>query len=330
MIEGEKIFGGGRLVFGQELDSEDGLFSKVQGFSGDLADIILVNDLLSVEDARDYTSCQLDMSKYAWLFSLEDNVGNLEAKGSFLFFNVTNKEICEKREFFALPYPTLLTFSRAKQHCNSISGHLFAPANEYEDRILDLEFLDILDICSGSFSTNYWLGVEADLSQREWVNSDTKLSLKHSNFAELWGDIEASHQCVTKGYYFQGWWYKTPCDMTACPVCAYVTSPIIIYGLCAKTLINTELYLETIRNANWCYLGKFDTKLLWRNSTWEMTNNDENTRLEMVKSDGLLPLGRHDWIVEEDKCMVNRVSVRQPDYRKQQIYKKMECEVTES
>ena len=305
-----KIIGGGRLVFGQELDSVDGLFSKSQGLSGDLADILLVNELMSLDNVNDYMNCQLDLRKYSWLFSLEENVGEMEAKGSFRFFNVTKKDICEKISSPLLPYPLLLTYEKATLFCKSVSGILFTPTNEYEDLILDTYFLDILGNCPGSYSTNYWLGIRAEVSRNEWISTWTNLEIHFSNFAQYWDDVDPSHQCVTKGYYFNGWWYKTPCDMTACPVCSYNTSVINIFGLCDKSNINSELYLEGMRNSKWSYLGRVNTKMMWTNYTWELTNNNVDTRLELLKSNGLLPLGRHMWSVNEDKCMESRVSER--------------------
>ncbi|KAF2354472.1 C-type lectin-like [Trinorchestia longiramus] len=304
---------GGRLVIGEELDSEDDSFNIYQKFIGDMTDLAIVFGLIKYSDAASYVdnnSSQITR-KYSAAYDFERNFHKFAVVGDVSSSNVSRSRIFSSFQEFNLLLPQLSTFEEGQEFCLKMKGKMYLPQSELKNKFALEDVKFFRDTCLGSHSSTLWLGAVADFKLNKWVSVEDRSELKYSNYHHEWSKMRLQHECSSVGvptYEYQ--WVGSPCSARACVMCSFKKRPLIhIYGLCSDTLIETELVLDTIVNSKWSYSAEQKSRLTWREHEgqfcWVIENKLENVSL--ISTEGRLlnvPLGRFWFRVKNDLCRV--------------------------
>ena len=299
------------MVLGQELDhEEDDGFSIVQTLSGEMAKLIIINDTFTEEDSVNYTLCaNLDLN-YQPVFDFGEKITMFELYGSVTVFNLTKNDVCEDRHKYWIYELNLLEYDDAIKYCNSMHGELYYPYNSDSERSILVDFISVADYCQGSFSTEIWYRIIGDLENEKWVVGSSGQEVHYSNFDPHWEKVIPGYNCTTIGVTdFDGLWFRTPCDKTACSICTFDENPHIdIKGLCRQSFVEKKLYLSGLVNLKWSYSGNYKTRLIWNDTHWIMYTAIGQTKYVMQEDRWTsLPLGRHKWKVFSDRCFTPEV-----------------------
>ena len=303
---------GGRLVLGQELDSVEGVFSKVQLLQGEMSELFISDEAIFLQAAINYTvHCQPIPGYYPVLYDFSDKFHKFILNGDIEVHNVSREDICYKTRGLAMVHMALLDYNDGREYCKRMKGYMFAPMNEIEDRSITNNDSRYAAACTGTYSTQFWFGIRANKELTGWINDRSENPIEFDNFDKPFSKPVGTDSCVSKGVTFNnGLWYTTPCDKTACVICFYDKVPSIqILGLCDMSLIENKIYLDQLLNGKWTYVAPFHTRLLWTNESWVLINNDNSATLKMDDPRWTaLPLGRHNWTVFGDRCQEMKVS----------------------
>ncbi|XP_050727803.1 uncharacterized protein LOC127004285 [Eriocheir sinensis] len=297
------IRGGGHLVVGQELDTVDGGFNVYQTFKGEMADWVLLNESLSIEEMKDYVACLGLPSRVRPLLHFDNALSGWELKGPSLSYNLTKKDICSKRFVDSLVmFPHRMKKEHAAKWCHMVGGHLPVPQNQEENEELARLASGYINKCSNSWSTFAWLGLTRNLS-REWETTINS-SLEWNNFV-LRGPTKT---CLCPSITLSvndGHWLCTPCDSRICVVCLYSNVSLFhLRGDCERTGFDRDLILKGVPQETPMYVGYFQSRMLFSEETWrlESTLEGSTSYAEMIDDTVTNPLGRHKWQINSTEC----------------------------
>lgn len=310
------ISGAGRLVFGQELDSMEGLFSVTQSFEGDMTDVMIMDGLITIDDAQQYISCQQMKLNIKTLYSFQHDLDMFKSNGSTQIGEIPTREICNATNSYLLMYPVTIMYDEARQFCATFNGSLLVPENEFENNIIFYRFKKFTldgEKCIGSSATAFWYGIKGNLSDGLWYKTEDGVPLQWHRMTKNWDEVSVGRQCVAAGgvnYPLE--WFASACTITACPICKfYKHSAINIKGLCSDSRFETHLTLNTMKDGFWSFEGTYRTSIMYNGSHWVMKNRDDFRILgTLLHGDyKYLPLGNRLWQFVGDTCSetVNKI-----------------------
>lgn len=304
-----KIDGGGRIVIGQDLDTMEGLFSDLQSYEGDIADFMLMEGLMTVDDAINYVNCRPFDSKYDALYDFKSKRDLFSVFGKTKFQYVTMYEICKEADDVMMIYTVPLAFEESRKFCLDFGGNLLVPKNEIENNRTFEMLKNFSTICLGTFSTAYWYGIKGDIDSGVWSNTFNENPITWDSFAYNWNLVTDDRKCVSAGgvnYALQ--WFSSPCSSTACPVCNFESYPKVrIRGLCSNSRFEHSFVLHSNQQGMWSFEGLYRTRIFYNGTHWIMINRDNKKMVATMLQgdDKVLPLGYHHWKFMGDVCASN-------------------------
>ncbi|XP_047495013.1 uncharacterized protein LOC125043107 [Penaeus chinensis] len=297
------ITGGGRLVFGQELDSLDGGFDINQSLDGQLVDLRIYDVALTVEEMRNFVECDAEKISHTPILTLDSDV--LEVKGSTLLSRRPEEEVCQNKPYRTMFFPESRSKDEASLWCRMFKGSLSVPSNAEENKsIRDAISSTFKTQCTNCYGCRYWLGMKGDPASGAWIRDSDGETVSWINGKYQRPTNHA--QCMTASVpNFPYAWLQTPCNLYFCTLCIFSSTPKVrLLGLCKTSLFDSQLHLHGYANGRPRFNGLKHTAIEWSNGTWVMTSRLQeglNASMEM-SSLGDYPLGLHRWHVRGDKC----------------------------
>ena len=307
-----ELFHGGRFVIGQELDSEEGKFSDIQSFHGEMSEMFMSNASISDEDALAYISCKPLSRNYATLYDFNNQFDKFLVNGAIDIFYEDRYYTCAFTDRQLVLSQDLAEFTASQEKCSRFGGSLYFPKSKQDELFTLRRLAGLLEYCNSHYSSDLWYGVVANATLNAWVSDSHNQILPYLNFHRRWGDISGTRHCTAvQTKYAEITWFSAECNRTACSICSFKKSVAInVIGLCEISFIETTLYLEDVFLLKWRFLGYFYTQLYWNGSRWLLENAFENTKLVMNDQRWTsIPLGRHSWSNFGDRCRQNNVSM---------------------
>lgn len=269
-----------------------------------MADLVLLNETLSIEEMKDYVACRERPSRVQPLIYFDNTLSMWELKGPSLTYNLTKEDVCRKRFLDSLVmFPHQMEKEQATQWCLKVGGHLPVPQNHEDNGDLASLGSGYINECSNSWSSVAWLGVTRNLSTGI-LETDQKSTLHWNNFRE--SQITENLTCASVGLpVINGSWFWSPCDEKTCVVCHYTkTSLFRLRGNCKKTKFDYDFFIKSVAGKVPLYVGYFQSRILLRNGIWrlEATTEDSKSYAEMNDDPLTNPLGRHLWYINSSEC----------------------------
>lgn len=310
---GSSLAAGGLLVLGQDQDSLGGGYAITQAFSGDMAQLLLYTKYFSRHERRNFNCYENRLGLEKALLStsvLEDweFVGDVESR------QIPRHLISpfQKVNFFILPENEY--FADAAKMCRVLGLPLALPKSEEQNEELFVMAVELESICITAYSTNVWLGVQANFTTMKWQDANDQGRLTYENFDPLYSTLSETDQCVSLGSsHYPRVWHKTSCQKyKPCPACENApVNSIQVRGLCKQSHFDRRLHIHGTRNLKPLFHGTFYTRLWWNNSTWVM----ESRLLPSLQARMVLgftedyPIGLHQWLVSGDECPAQQVAL---------------------
>ncbi|XP_053647998.2 uncharacterized protein [Cherax quadricarinatus] len=332
------VHSGGKLYIGQEQDTLGGGFNEFQSLRGSLVDLRVYNSILTTDQMKNYTSCQAPDNSSVPILDFYNITRKFEVRNVEIE-QVSSELICEQREEFDIIFPEPRLFQEGELLCRILGGTLKVPISKEDNRKLFLLAESYTTGCSDGVGDILWLGVKGNESSQTWQHFASRAPILYSNFEQNSGQpIEEPEVCVTfKGSrsivsYAYGKWVPRPCNLERCIACHFEELPFVrIRGLCGKSEFDREYFLLQDNNTV-VFIGayySFITKHLpTKNSTfsgnfgyWHITRYDKlsiTAKLTM-KSPTHYPTGLNKWIISNDVCGEQEVTLRMTSCKDQQF-----------
>ena len=228
IFDKQKVFHGSNttfatsLVLGQEPDSIGGMFDAQQAFRGEIAELNIWDYPLNLEEINGMGTCK------------QNSQGNVVSwnQTNFKINNITVQVIDNFKSFCIhektlFAFPDKLSLPSAKQMCRVHGGVLFTPSTPEENLWLLEEIAEYKTKCLDSTTGNLaWLGAKTrDLKVLiETLEGDFEESV-YANWLKT--PYHANNNCTYIDSTGQ-WNAKENCYLVElCPVCQFVSSPII-------------------------------------------------------------------------------------------------------
>lgn len=174
--------------------------------------------------------------------------------------------------------------------------------------------LAVEDSCLSDYSTNVWIGANANLTANEWQDANSGQTLSYDHFDDKYSFIISAKQCVSMGSsLYPKLWYNTGCSQyNPCPACENApVNSIQVRGLCLQSHFDRRLHIHGTKNLKPMFHGTFYTRLWWGNSTWVMASRllpSLEARMVIGHSEAY-PIGLHRWHVSGDECPAQQLDL---------------------
>lgn len=307
------IPGGGWLVVGQEKYTSNDRFNLLHSLKGDVADWVLLNESLSVNEMRKYVSCQGLPDYVNPVLQLNTSLSGWKLEGPSISYNLTSEDVCGRRledSLMILPFP--VPQQKAFVYCRHLGGVLFVPQNQQENEKLLLLASKYETKCKTSQRAVAWLGITGNVTTKKWISLKDSSPINWNNFNSL-HRTPGPNTCVYIGSsVFKGAWYSGHCLIKTCAVCQFEeTSVFNLRGLCvAPNSVSTVFTLGGTLNGRPVFLGRLKySAIYWNRSQWVLQKTDGvSAYTTMDRGKKLFPRGRMTWEDNIGICQNTKVS----------------------
>ena len=302
---------GGRLVFGQDLDSVNDSFEISQVFVGRVADFILYKEILSISEIDQFINCNFTPNDKKPFYDFQNGIDQFVPKGPTKIYQEHKDVVCQKEEKVYMFFPDLYGHKGAIRICKEYDGVLVTPMNENENKILYNKYIKYYDVCPNSWASLYWLGITGDVISKQWYKISDDSAVDFTKFQKGWGNPTERFNCATSGGpKYKYLWFSAPCDIELCVLCSSKRYPkIYVRGLCRDSKIDKVFHLYSQLNLQPFLIGKASTILFWNKTNWifkDRYDKDFVAVMEINKPDDY-PIGTHRWEVIGDNCQQGKV-----------------------
>ncbi|XP_063860220.1 uncharacterized protein LOC135100807 isoform X2 [Scylla paramamosain] len=301
------INGRGRLVVGQELDTEKGYFNLVQSLAGEVADWTLLNESLSLKEMKEYVACRGLPGRVRPVLHLDSSLSGWELKGPSLSYNLTVDDVCRRRMLDSLVvFPQRLEKEESVRFCEMLGGTLPLPQNQEDNNDLVHLLKKYEQECMNNWNTVAWLGIFGNLTAEVWQSQSDFSPLTWTNFHEHSSHPSQMCGCVSMDVLtISGQWGCVSCEAETCPVCHFSNTPLLyLRGLCEDSDFDDTFMLKSDPGKTPLYVGKFKSLISLMKETWrlESTLNESRSFAVMLDDVSTSPIGRHNWSIDSDEC----------------------------
>lgn len=276
-----------------------------------MADWVLLNESLSIEEMKDYAACHGLPSHVRPLLHFDNALLGWELKGQSLSYNLTKEDVCGQRYGSSLVmFPRRMKQEQAAKWCHTLKGHLPVPQNQEENKELSQLASQYYDECSNTWSTVAWLGIRGNLSEKVWEKTIDSSPLYWDNFGTNKRGPSTSCLCTSVELWENGaLWACSPCDEETCVVCQYINASLLyLRGDCKKSEFDRDYILKGVPGRKPMYAGYFRSRMLFSEKTWRLeTTIEGGTSSAELQDEAANPLGRHQWKISSIICGVYEV-----------------------
>lgn len=299
-------------MLGQDLDSEEGDFSLEQILACEIADFLIYDVVLTIEEMKSFMSCRNSIP-FAPIVYVDQEMTTLQAVGETDVSTIPEKELCVQSSGYSLLFPERVTFEKSVAWCRMLKGKVVLPANEEENTQVFDKFFPFRDVCLDSWRTIYYFGAVRNTKTDKWSSYYDGSPIEWENFNIQWNKMSNHYECAAVGTLnFRYTWFAIPCESSMCSACNFTTSPkFLLRGLCEESLLDRTYYLNDYYNGRPLFNGEMHSRIFWNNSTWEFRSHrhrDLSARMEIGNSKAY-PFGRKTWAIFGDKCDQDEVSI---------------------
>lgn len=308
------IQGGGRLVLGQDLDSEEGDFSLEQILACEIADFVIYDVVLTADEMKSFMSCKNSIP-FEPIIYVDREMTTLQAVGDTDVSTIPERELCVKDSGHNILFPERVTFKDSVAWCGMLKGKVVLPANQEENiRVYD-KFLPFRDACVDSWRTLYYFGAIRNTTTDKWTSYYDGNPIAWENFDVQWNKISNNYGCAAVASLNMKYtWYAIPCESAMCSACNFTSPPkFLIRGLCKTSLLDRTYYLNDYYNGRPLFEGEEHGRIFWNNGTWELRSRRHSGLFATmeVKNSKAYPFGRKTWAIFGDKCDKTKVRLLQ-------------------
>nr|XP_027209077.1 uncharacterized protein LOC113802671 [Penaeus vannamei] len=306
------IAGGGRLVFGQELDGLDGGFDISQALDGELVDLRVYDVTLTVEEMRSFVECGAGEIRHRPILTLESEV--LEVRGPTSLSRRPEEEVCHSKSYRPVFFPESRSKDEASLWCRAFKGSLGVPASAEENASVREAISNTFkEQCANCYGCRYWLGLKGDPVSGTWARDSDGEPVSWVSTVLGYQKPQENAQCMAASPpNFPQAWVHAPCSLHLCALCNFTSTPKLrLLGLCETSLFDSQLHLHGYTNGRPRFDGLKHTAIEWSNGTWVMTSRivqGLNASMLMTRR-GDYPLGVHRWRVRGDNCGEREVAL---------------------
>ncbi|XP_069985729.1 uncharacterized protein [Penaeus vannamei] len=306
------IAGGGRLVFGQELDGLDGGFDISQALDGELVDLRVYDVTLTVEEMRSFVECGAGEIRHRPILTLESEV--LEVRGPTSLSRRPEEEVCHSKSYRPVFFPESRSKDEASLWCRAFKGSLGVPASAEENASVREAISNTFkEQCTNCYGCRYWLGLKGDPVSGTWARDSDGEPVSWVSTVLGYQKPQENAQCMAASPpNFPQAWVHAPCSLHLCALCNFTSTPKLrLLGLCETSLFDSQLHLHGYTNGRPRFDGLKHTAIEWSNGTWVMTSRlvqGLNASMLMTRR-GDYPLGVHRWRVRGDNCGEREVAL---------------------
>lgn len=294
-------------------DTPIGKFDGESFLMGEVADWVLLNESLSVEEMDNYVTCHGLPMHVQPILSFDSLLSKWELKGQIYSYNLTRNDVCGQRlvdSMVMFPHP--VEQGIAADWCQWMGGVLPLPLNHEENKDVTALSSEYESECRKLFDSVAWLGIKGNITTKEWS------SLKDGS-PTIWDNFDTNHDTPTKyracavlgSENLHGLWYSTACSYFTCALCQFADRPIFtLRGLCSDTYFDTTYTIFGTLNKRPLYVGDFRSSIYWNGSEWILKTAYEqlNYTARMLNITKAYPNGRSTWVFNERVCGVLKVS----------------------
>ncbi|KAG7171177.1 Glutamate-gated chloride channel alpha-like 1, partial [Homarus americanus] len=303
----EGVTGGGVLMLGQDQDVVGGGTEATQSLHGYLADLQLLDRVLSQSEMAAYTSCADGMDWNALV-----NFNDVEE--SFDFGEVTNlvdlayESACSGFDIHASLFPESRVFMDSDLFCSSLGGSLILPKKPIENKMitdLGMKYCKIGRI---------WLGLEYD-GGADFKEYGTNNTLSYAPwYNKVLADANTYGILVNKFDLGENNWGVSTRDRKLCTACGRDEPfTLTVRGLCKDSKFDREFLVHGYQNLKPSLYGVKSSRMSWIaynlerdvfSGYWHMVVSAEphieaNMIMETRYS---YPVGTHTWKIINDIC----------------------------
>ncbi|XP_071524602.1 LOW QUALITY PROTEIN: uncharacterized protein [Panulirus ornatus] len=310
--EVNKILGGGRFLLGQNYNpAADFMFTEA--IHGDLAEFRFYDVALSLQDLKDFTTCEVRSDIPSPIYMFDENMTHLELSGDATLYTMSLDDICSKGRDTVMVVPERVEFDRGLAMCSYFSGDLAVPTSEEENAFIYDQVEDFINHCADPWGSAYWYGLKGNLSSGWWTRISDGKPLSWHKLTVGWENPTEEHMCIAVGAInFKYLWGASPCDIHNCPVCNFTSTPKLhVRGLCQISKLDRFYTPFGYHNMKPVIEGIFLSRITWNNDTWLIKSRlEKGVEARMViKNPSDYPFGLHTWDVTGDTCAQEQVQL---------------------
>ncbi|XP_063600303.1 uncharacterized protein LOC134776483 [Penaeus indicus] len=322
------VRGGGLLVLGQDQDSYGGGYIESQSFSGILVDLLLFDRLLSDDDLIAFSECRTMTTTALPIVSFSNVEQDFEAVNAEVE-RIGKQDFCETHRKDILIFPELRPFEEAKRLCNISGGELEVPESKEQGWLLFNKCIPYAKFCNTGSMTNFWLGVKGNVTTQTWNHYVTGKVLTYTDSTLKKFTIEEPATCVAfigdnnTNVNQHANWNSVDCQEERCPLC-YLDEVVLLKarGLCSESLFDRDYFLTndngavTFTGVYYSMITRYFTSQ--GNDTgesdygyWVLSRLDKPSVRATLQMDSPThyPLGRQEWVVDNDVCGVDSMVI---------------------
>ncbi|XP_050727804.1 uncharacterized protein LOC127004286 [Eriocheir sinensis] len=299
------IPGGGRFVIGK--DTTPGDFDGNNFLKGEVADWVLLNESLSVEEMEKYVTCHGLPRHVQPLLGFDASLSSWELKGQAVSFNLSVDDICGQwlaESLVMFPHPVEQGY--AADWCQWMGGVLPLPLNERENEDVTAIASVYETECGAVWSSVAWLRITGNVTTKEWLALEDGSPTIWDNFDSYQATPTESRACaLLASVKQQGQWVAAPCFYLTCAMCQFADRPTFtLRGLCSETNFDTVYTLGGTLNKRPIYIGDFRSYIYWDGKEWILKTAIEhfNYTARMTNVTKSYPNGRSTWLFNRQEC----------------------------
>ena len=299
------------MVLGQDLDSTNDSFEITQAFVGELANLVIYDELLNISDMNRFVKCNFQSFNKTPIYQFKNGVDSFIIKGPTVVYQEHKNSVCQKEKVVNIFFPNLYNFVEANYSCRKYGGFLAIPETVEENVELYKKYNKYYSVCPNSWSSLYWLGIKGNVSTGKWHKTSDNSIINYENFETGWSYPSDQRGCaVTGGPKYTYSWFSAPCDIELCTLCEFKNYPKLrIRGLCADSRIDETLFLFSQKNLEPLIIGIKSTLLFWNKTNWIFKSrySEEFVAVMEINKPNDYPMGLHTWDIHGDKCQQGKV-----------------------
>ncbi|KAG7162378.1 Low-density lipoprotein receptor-related protein 1-like 5, partial [Homarus americanus] len=307
-----KVRGGGRFLVGQNYNPAADLMF-IEAIHGDLADFRFYDVALSLEDLRDFASCNAMNDLLYPIYEFELNMTHLKPSGDIELYQMGLEDICTQEPDLVMIIPERIDFETSLAMCNFFTGDIIIPTNPEENVAIYDKYEEFNNYCADSWGTSFWLGVVANHTNGGWTRVPERKPLIWADFLPGWMVPTEEHSCLAfVAINVKYKWAASPCNILQCPICNFTSTPKLhLRGLCDLSKFDRFYSPYDYYNLKPVLEGFFLSRMTWNNHTWLIKSRLDRAVEARMKSNkpNDYPFGLHTWDVKGDACGQDQVQL---------------------
>ncbi|KAK3880877.1 hypothetical protein Pcinc_014653 [Petrolisthes cinctipes] len=296
-------------MLGQDQDTLGGGTDATQSFHGYIADLVMVDQLLTHTQMLDFTSCQGEFDISSSIVVDFSNLGD-----DFMFGvdtvvqDVGYEGACSGVHIHATIFPEARDFLTSHRFCSSLGTSLIVPENALENHAVTLLGLKYCP------TDRIWLGVYKSANRSTAVVFGTNKTINYTEWEGTFRhDEDFNFVLVMISGWINNWGISTP-DRQTCTVCGS-DKPIalVVRGLCLGSNFDRIFHIHGYINNKPSFIGIKSSNISWMPhntspgilaNVWMMwVSKEPNITATMVmESRDEYPVGTHYWNIDNDNC----------------------------